>query len=827
METRSVEGTGISKELASSNRRYSKFTLAVIAVVILSAFAAVVSEEIPTASAEIFGSNVRVDDTGTNTSGQGGPRIALSESGTIYVAWTDQRNHAAFEDIYITSSLDGGETFGKNIRVNDNIFPSRQYNVDIATDKTGGLHAVWRDWRNDADGWGAPGGGIDGIDNVTVYYSNSSDGGRTWSLNIRLMNGTVGYWGCCPNIAVDSRNTIHVVWGTHEVGTGVGHVFHTRSLDGGMSFSEPKTIDNSSGTASYPSIAIDENDVTYVVWEDHRNSTTGKDIWFSKSTDRGLNFKGHRATHNDTQPVDQRYPRISVRAGMIGVVWYNEPPFVNISFVSSFDGGQSFGNPIVVNDDFSPVWRQLPALWVNETQYISVAWMTKRNGNEDIYFANSTDKGQTFSANQKVNDDFGANYQRLADLTMDSNGYAYLVWMDNRERGDFDIYFTRAPPEIADLEPIGISSNPLSPVTEWTTVNLNATIRNSGDREATDVLVRFFDGDPSLNVQIGSDQILPRIDANGGIGYAETQWIATPGSLHTIYVVVDPENNVTESNETNNVATVDINVISLRPPTVTQAVLSGRDLENVTVNWSLSPDDGSGSMTVTGYKAYRNMSYNPDGLGYSLISSLLNGTSTFTDLAAGEGNPNNYFYRVCARDVNNTTACSRTQAGKFTRPLVKGPNLASIPLIQSDESVEKVLQTVEFDKAWIYDSPSEKWKWFMTFKPYKGELKTIDETQGFWVNVTNDCNFTVAGIVPIQTMIHLIRGWDLVGYPSFQQDYTVANLKVDVIAERVEGFEASAPPYFLRLMLDGDILQTGYGYWVKVADETTWVVASS
>ncbi|MHA1962408.1 MAG: CARDB domain-containing protein [Candidatus Thorarchaeota archaeon] len=822
-----VEAKTISESASSGNKRRSVHSLLLTAVVVLSSLVAIVSEEIPLATAEIFGQNVRVDDTGIDPSGQATPRIILSESGTIYVAWADSRNHAAFWDIYIASSLDGGETFEKNTKVNDNFFPSRQDWVDIATDRTGGLHAVWRDWRNDADGHTAPSGGIDGIENVTIYYSNSSDGGKTWSPNIRLMNGTIGYWGCCPYVAVDGKNTIHVVWGTHEGGTGVHHVFHTRSLDGGMFFSEPKTIGNSSGTARYPSIAVDENDVTYVVWEDNRNTTTGWDIWFAKSTDRGLNFKGHKPIHTDTRPIDQRFPRISARAGMIGVVWYNEPFIVNISFVSSFDGGQSFGSPVVVNDDFSPVWRDWPSLWIDETGYISVAWMTERNGNEDIYFANSTDKGQTFSANQRVNDDPGANYQRYVELTMDSNGYLYLVWMDDRENGNFDIYFTRAPPEIADLEPIGFSFDPPSPLTEWINVNLNATIRNNGDREATNVLVRFYDGDPASNVQIGPDQILSRIDANGGTGYAEAQWVATPGGLHTIYAVVDPENNVTESNETNNIATVDIGVISLRPPTVMQAVLSGNNLENVTLDWSLSPDDGNGSMTVTGYKIFRNMTYNSDGLGYSFAVTLPNGTHTFEDFGAGEGNLNNYFYHICARDVNNTTACSRTQAGKFTRQLARGPSLISIPLTQSDESVGKILQTVRFDKAWVYDSSNKKWKWYMTFKPYKGELRSINETRGFWVNATEDCNFTVAGILPIQTTIHLSKGWNLVGFPSFRQDYAVAELKTEVAGERIEGFDPSVPPYFLRLMLDGNILETGYGYWVNVADETIWVVASS
>ncbi len=806
---------------------YFKFTSVLFAVVILSAFATIVSRQIPTANAEIFGTNVRVDDTGVDPSNQHSPVIAVSFDGTIYVIWEDKRNSNLYEDIYGTSSVNGGFTFGKSVKINDNEGLSRRYALDVTTDSKGAAHAVWMDWRDDADGLYNPGGGVDGKNLVNIYYSNSTDGGMSWSSNLILSNNSSSYFDYGPRIRIDSKDVIHVVWATDLMGTGLVYTLYSRSADNGDSFSESVRIDNSSGSAiGVPSIAIDEKDVIYVVWEDDRNATTRRDIWFAKSTDGGLNFKDHKAIHQDAQPTDQRVPRISARGGMIGVVWYNEPPFVNISFVSSFDGGQSFGNPEVINDDFSPVWRQFPSLWINETQYVSVAWMTERNGNKDIYFANSTDGGGSFSANQKVNDDLGTEPQSAVDLTMDSNGYVFLVWSDYRN-GNYDIYFSRAPPEIADLEPISFSFSPPSPVTEWTPVRLNATIRNNGDREATDVLLRFFDGDPSFNVQIGLDRIVPRIDANGGIGYAETQWIATPGGLHTLYVIVDPENNVTESNESNNVATVDIGVISLRPPSITQAVLNGKDLENVTIDWSLSPDDGMGSMTVTGYGIYKNMTYSLDGLGYSLFAFLPNGTSTFTDIGAGERDSNNYFYRVCAKDVNNTTACSATQAGKFTRPLVKGPNLASIPLIQSDETVEKVLQTVRFDKAWVYDSPSEKWKWHMTFKPYKGVLQTINETQGFWVNVTNDCNLTVAGIVPIQTSIQLRKGWNLIGFQSFQQDYMVADLKTDVGAERVEGFEALTPPYFLRLMLNGDDLRTGYGYWVKVADETTWIVASS
>ncbi len=113
------------------------------------------------------------------------------------------------------------------------------------------------------------------------------------------------------------------------------------------------------------------------------------------------------------------------------------------------------------------------------------------------------------------------------------------------------------------------------------------------------------------------------------------------------------------------------------------------------------------------------------------------------------------------------------------------------------------------------------------FKPHKGELEEVNTSMGIWVNVTEQSNLTVAGIVPMTTSIYLHAGWILVGFPSFNVTCAVSDLKAYVGSERIEGFDALTPPYFLRAMTDGEVLQAGYGYWVKVPDETTWVIASS
>ena len=258
------------------------------------------------------------------------------------------------------------------------------------------------------------------------------------------------------------------------------------------------------------------------------------------------------------------------------------------------------------------------------------------------------------------------------------------------------------------------------------------------------------------------------------------------------------------------------------PPSNVDAILDGKDFENVTVVWNPPPNAVDG--TVDRYDVYRGEDFDRDGFSYQYLGSVPNGTSYFVDTLSGEGNPDAHFYTVCAVSTTNTTICAGDQAAKFTRPLVAGPNLVSIPLIQSKESIEAVLQTVEYDMAWFYDSSSQEWKWYMKSKTYRRGLWNVNHTMGIWVNVTQNSNLTVAGVVPAQTTIHLHEGWNLISFPSVNTSFTVADLKASSPVERVEGFDP-APPYFLRVRTDSDVLLAGSAYWVKVQADVVWNVA--
>ncbi|MCK4455879.1 MAG: VWA domain-containing protein, partial [Thermoplasmata archaeon] len=310
----------------------------------------------------------------------------------------------------------------------------------------------------------------------------------------------------------------------------------------------------------------------------------------------------------------------------------------------------------------------------------------------------------------------------------------------------------------------------------------------------------------SFNVTVAITGLISAdIYPDSGVNYASWNWtnVSVPFPITTI-LVLPP----------------------IHPPTNVTASLEGSNWANVRIYWIPSLDDPA---IVDHYDVYFGTAYHPDGGGYSLLASVPKGSDSALHVGGGEGNPQDYFYRVCAVTASGGSVCSPSQAGKFTRSLASGPSLVSIPLIQSNESIEHVLQTVEYDKAWYYDSFDQEWRWHMPFKAYRRGLWNINHTMGLWVNFTADSHLTVAGIVPVQTSIQLFKGWNLVSFPSFNTSYTVADLKAETGATRVEGLETMPPfpPSRLRVLGDAEVLLAGLGYWVKVEADTVWTVEVS
>ncbi len=110
----------------------------------------------------------------------GGPR-----RGWVYCVWSDARSDVC--DIILARSTDGGHTWQSGIRVNDDPLGNGRYQWMVAMDvaPNGRIDVVWYDTRDDPQNRRS-----------ALYYSNSIDGGVTWSANQRISDAfdtTIGY----------------------------------------------------------------------------------------------------------------------------------------------------------------------------------------------------------------------------------------------------------------------------------------------------------------------------------------------------------------------------------------------------------------------------------------------------------------------------------------------------------------------------------------------------------------------------------------------------------------------------------------------------------
>jgi hypothetical protein len=269
-------------------------------------------------------------------------------------------------------------------------------------------------------------------------------------------------------------------------------------------------------------------------------------------------------------------------------------------------------------------------------------------------------------------------------------------------------------------------------------------------------------------------------------------------------------------------AQMDIIAFGPIPPIMMDAQLTGVGMADILVTWQASGDDGAGLDNVVEYEVYTSNIYN--GV-YSLVTTIPavdQATYQYTCTGCGYGDANNHFFYVRAfNGLEYSTSPNR--AGKFTRHLTVGQQLISVPLVTSDTSIGSVLQTIQFDKAWTYDASDalDPWKWHETAKPWKGDLWDINHMQAYWINVVAEDDWVVAGLVPVLTQIQLYAGWNFVSFPSFNPIYTVGQLKLDIAALEVEGFDPGVP-YCLTSMGDLDMITAGEGFWIYVASARVW-----
>jgi hypothetical protein len=121
------------------------------------------------------------------------------------------------DDVWLMYSKDGGDTWTKPLRVNDNETKSRQFESWVAVDNYGRVHVAWTDYRN-------------GGQNAT-YYARSADPEKGFEKNLEITekrgSGTTDFLGDYKGIVVSGDDVV-VVW--QDTRTDSGDIYVARAV---------------------------------------------------------------------------------------------------------------------------------------------------------------------------------------------------------------------------------------------------------------------------------------------------------------------------------------------------------------------------------------------------------------------------------------------------------------------------------------------------------------------------------------------------------------------------------------------------------------------
>ncbi len=327
--------------------------------------------------------------------------------------WSDNRN--GNDEIYYKRSTDGGISWGADTRLTNNTAFSLGPSVAISGMV---VHIIWWDNR---------------FGNLEIFYKRSIDGGLSWGADTRLTNATNG--SIFPSLSV-SGSVVHVVWQDERDGN--QEIYYKRSTNGGITWEADRRMTNDPLSSYRPSVAVNGL-LVHIIWEDLRNGfiNGNTEIYYKRSTDGGASWEQDTRLTNDTSI--STFSSVSVSGSTVHFTWSDfRDGNSEIYYKRSTNDGISWeaDTRLTNNPGFSS--------WNNATAsgpVVHVTWREDRDGNQEIYYKRSTDRGINWEPDVRL-----TNNNTISDRPFIAawGPNVHIVWKDNRD-GNYEIYYKRDP----------------------------------------------------------------------------------------------------------------------------------------------------------------------------------------------------------------------------------------------------------------------------------------------------------------------------------------------------------------------------------------------
>jgi hypothetical protein len=362
------------------------------------------------------------------TSEQNNPRIAVAADGSFVIAWIDKR--AGENDIYLQRFASDGTALGHNRKINTDTNTAWQADPAIASDLSGLVSLVWRDYRN----------GLYPFD-ADIYFQRFDSAVVPSGTNLLLTTELPDSLKEAPDIALSPWGGGVVVWADYREANWdiYGQIF---AADGSLIGGNFKVNDDV-GTAQQhaPRVTYSSEGWLLVTWYDNR---LGSDDIFARRFDSlGGALGANVLVNSDGSGKRQAFPDVAADgAGHFTVVWVdwrngNYPANPDI-YARRFDTTMV---PLTqdkrINTDNSLRAQREPTIAADRMGNVAVIWSDSVNVSFDIMGQMIDVDGEVREFNFQANS-FSDSAQLKPDVALDGR-YRYVTWADKRN-GNYDIY---------------------------------------------------------------------------------------------------------------------------------------------------------------------------------------------------------------------------------------------------------------------------------------------------------------------------------------------------------------------------------------------------
>lgn len=366
------------------------------------------------------------------------PSIAISPNNdTIYLSYAKTENNQT--NIYLVKSTDKGISFTPPVRVNSipgDATKNAWTTTKIVVGPNNEIYILWHviDESNKEFKYGTS----------SLRFAKSIDKGTTFLPTISPGNDTVGEKAFF-DLAVSKNNSLYITYldsFSNVTDYDISYpskVKLLRSFDGGQSFENPITIDETACDCCKTAAITADNGEVYVLWRhashiDRETYTNGSNPYnYDDKLAEGVVYEVIRdiyITHSNDSGIAETYvPPTKVHADN----WY-------------MNGCPSAG----------------PALGFDSNGTLHVGWFTGGASLPGTYYANSTDSGKNFTKPLPILVDKWVPTSQT-NLAIDGKDNVWITTTDGRNDADTHVFVAlkSADGKLYTNEEFGIGENPV------------------------------------------------------------------------------------------------------------------------------------------------------------------------------------------------------------------------------------------------------------------------------------------------------------------------------------------------------------------------------